>query len=106
MEKETTISFFGDAQLTANEPLIYFPNAKVACDYTDCGRYIASKHLDIDKPTCTTLPKLISLLSVVYERVKVVAWNNGIAHFFRRENIETLQDLADYFSKKLECPYP
>jgi len=106
MEKETAIRFFGDAELTANEPLIYFPNAKVACDFTECGLYIASKHLDTDKPVYTTLPRLISLLSAVYSTVRVVAWNNGIARFFKRENIKTLEDLANYFSEKLECPYP
>lgn len=104
--KETTIKFFGDSELTANEPLVYFPQAKVACDYSDCGRYIASKHLDVDKATITTLPRLIELLSVVYETVRVTAWNNGIAQFFERNRIQTFGDLAQYFSKLLGCPYP
>lgn len=104
--KEATVRFFGDSELSACEPLIYFPNVKVACDYSECGLYIASKHFNVDKPMYTTLPRLISLLSTIYDEVKVEAWNNGIARFFEKNNIKTVKDLCSYFSRVLECPYP
>jgi len=93
MEK---IRFFGDgAQLTPYQTIIYFPNVKVACDYTECGLYIASKHIDIDKPIETTLSELVKMFP---EETAIEAENNGIAQFFQKHNIKTIKDLVTYFN--------
>jgi len=100
VKREITIRFFGDAQLTEKEPLIWFPNAKVACDFSECGQYIAQKHIKANyKHTLTTLDSLIKLLTTKFERVNVKAENNGISRFFKRNNIKTLRDLTEYFNK-------
>ena len=101
VKREITIRFFGDAELTEKEPLIWFPNAKVACDYTECGLYIAQKHIMANyKHTLTALDALIRLLTAKFERVNVKAENNGISRFLKRNNIKTLRDLARYFNQK------
>ena len=105
-----TIVFFGDGHLTPNEPLILVKNDSVVCDYSECGMYIAEKHLKYygGIPRFTRLNKFISSFIGKYDlsEIRVIAYNNGIATFFREHNIRTLKDLAEYFSKILKCSYP
>ena len=92
MEK---IRFFGDSVLSVNDSIIYFPSAKVVCDYSECGLYIANKHMDIDNPIETTLEAVIKMFD---PETIIEAENNGIARFFERNNIKTLKDLIAYFN--------
>jgi len=107
MEK-IKLLFFGDSELSAKEPIIYFPINKVVCDYSDCGLYVASKYAEKHKPIYTNLQKLIKVLSDFYdtETIELFAYNNGIAKFFNENNLKTLNDLINYFSKLLNCKYP
>jgi hypothetical protein len=90
------IRFFGDStQISTNEPIIYFPSAKVVCDYSECGLYIANKHMSVDKPMEITLSELVKMFP---DETVIEAENNGIANFFRINNIKTLKDLITYFN--------
>jgi hypothetical protein len=101
------ITFFGDGWLTAMEPLMYFPNRHVACDYSECGLYVASKHYERgEKVVFTNLQHLARLLLTIYGDVELEAYNNGIATFFARNGIKTLRQLCEYFTRELDCPYP
>ena len=85
--------FFGDGCLGMgrDEPVIFFPKSRVVCDYSECGLYIASKHLNREKPARV---KLGAVVEQVNANTKVTAWNNGIAIFFAENNIKTVSDLA------------
>jgi hypothetical protein len=102
------IKFFGDGELSAENPIIYFPKNKVICNFSECGLYITSKYITIEKPKYTNLKRIVKLLSKIYnaDNVELYADNNGIAKFFEKNNIKTLKDLISYFSKILNCKYP
>ena len=86
------IYFYGDAEPFPEEVVIHFPTERVVCDYTECGMYIASKHVRIRKVkgVRTTLKDLLNTLE---DETPVEAWNNGIVAYFRRYRIKTVGDL-------------
>jgi hypothetical protein len=106
------IIFYGDSELTPMEP-IWFINTKygyVICDLSECGYYIAEKMAQVkgNKMSLTTLNRVIWLLMGLHDisNIEVEAENNGILRFFEGHNIKTIEDLRQYFIKKLGCTYP
>jgi hypothetical protein len=92
---ESKIIFFGDGELYIYEPLIYFKERGVVCNFSECGSYVAGKQALKEKPIIVTLNEIINSVD---HNSKVEAWNNGIARFFERNNIKTIGDLAKYFN--------
>jgi hypothetical protein len=92
------LTFFGDSELRPSHPVMVFDHGEYGacvCDWTECGMYIASKHLrNGDKLVEVTVEELFKMFPL---DIEVEAWNNGIAWFFRRNNIKTLKDLYAYF---------
>jgi len=94
------LTFFGDSELRPSHPVLVFEHGEYACicDWTECGMYVASKHLrDGDAFIEVAVEDLFRMFPL---DVEVEAWNNGIHHFFERNNIRTLGDLRAYFAAR------
>jgi hypothetical protein len=92
------IWFFGDSQLYMDTPVIWFSDEHVVCDYSECGLYIASKHMDNGNSFVEiTLKELFDKYELW---TPITAENNGIAKQFIENNIMSLQDLLVYLLLK------
>ena len=94
--------FFGDSrELRLEDPVLVFVEEGVVCDFTECGAYIASKHVAHGhKPLEVPLKEVFNLFDLA---TPVHAENNGIAHLFEEYNIRTLQDLLVYLHGYLDA---
>ena len=78
---------FGDGQLWlgARVMLLEKPGCNpVVCDFSECGLYIATKHVDCGFTVYdTTLEKVL----LRYPDLEIVAWNNHIARQLHTWNL-------------------
>ncbi|RLI80644.1 hypothetical protein DRP04_07945 [Archaeoglobales archaeon] len=81
--------FYGDSRPSKSDGVIVFRLRGVACDYTECGIFIASKYATLEKPVKMTLGELLESLP---KDERVYADNNGFSKFFREHGIKTVGD--------------
>jgi hypothetical protein len=85
------LRFYGDSELRLDDPVIWFPDEHVICDYTECGLYIAGKHVSAGyKPVEIILKDIFDKYELY---TPVHAEGNRIAQQFREYKIEILWDL-------------
>ena len=97
MAERRAVWLYGDGPLAPGTPVLFFEEAGVVCDFSECGTYIASKfmaHGD-ELPTLAILRDVVRQLEKLYraEEVEVRAYNNGIAVRLASLGVKTLADL-------------
>jgi hypothetical protein len=98
------VTFYGDSyELKPHHPVMVFIKGEYAtvCDWSECGMYVAGGCIkDGERPVEVKVEELFRMFPL---DVEVDAWNNGIACFFRRNNIKTLRDLYEHFLSLLSA---
>jgi hypothetical protein len=98
LENQKKLYIFGDGELVDWEPLIYFRERKIACNYSECGCHIASKNELKEEPIVIPLKELVKQLD---PDTMLISWNCGIYWFLQNNGIKTVRDLAKYFNIEL-----
>ena len=96
MERKA-VWLYGDGPLAAETPVLFFEEAGVICDFSECGTYMASKYMihGDELPVLATLKDVARQLEKLHEAgsLEIKASNNGIAVRLEKHGVKTLKDL-------------
>lgn len=96
MERKA-VWLYGDGPVTPEAPVLFFEEAGVICDFSECGFHIATKMAVFGglDPVYAPLKDVVRQLEKIYppEHTEVRASNNGIAVRLRSMGVKTLKDL-------------